>query len=104
MITPGFSVLQSPFLFRRPQLWRDLAAEDVTLSSTVLAAALAASWGWRLAKLSLVAQPRGASHWRVWREGDSHVRRTKGRESQPGTRSVLLPYLKDSLASMGMQR
>ena len=106
MITPSFFVLESRRFFFAAlgfgATW--LLTKDVTLSLTVLAAALAASWGWQLAKLyRWFAQPeelppiggsgvRGILH-------DVYVLRS--RESQPNTRSVRTqPYLKDSLASM----
>ena len=106
MITPSFFVLESRRFFFAAlgfgATW--LLTEDVTLSLSVLAAALAASWGWQLAKLyRWFAQPeelppiggsgvRGILH-------DVYVLRS--RESQPGSRSVRTqPYLKDSLASM----
>ena len=106
MITPSFFVLESRRFFYAAlgfgATW--LLTEDVTLSLTVLAAVLAASWGWQLAKLyRWFAQPeelppiggsgvRGILH-------DVYVLRS--RESQLGTRSVRTqPYLRDSLASM----
>ena len=94
MITPSFFALESRRFFYAAlgfgATW--LLTEDVTLSLTVLAAVLAASWGWQLAKLyRWFEQPeefppisgagmRGILH-------DVYVLRS--RESQPGTRSVL---------------
>ena len=58
MITPSFFVLESRRFFFAAlgfgATW--LLTKDVKLSLTVLAAVLAASWGWQLASLVIATQ------------------------------------------------